>query len=143
MAMPAAMTLAEGIVGRVSHGISHLPRSQRYHLAPRAPAKAPNPRLQDSARRRAVLPVSREQRTVLIRRMDAVAAVYQITSLMSPGIDGPRSHVEFHHGERSDATIALHDGRTFGAVRSGPDPAATVSLRSAESRSGVRRDASS
>ena len=80
---------------------------------------------------------------MLIGRMDAAAAVYQITSPMSPGIDGRHSHVEFQDGGRSDATVALHDGRTFGAVRPGPDPAATVTPLSAESRSGVRQYASS
>ena len=38
---------------------------------------------------------------------------------MSPGIDGLRSHVEFHRRGRFDATITLHDGRSFGVVRQG------------------------
>ena len=57
---------------------------------------------------------------LLIRRMDAVAAVYRIAASLSPGIDGLRSHVEFHRRGRFDATITLHDGRTFGVVRQGP-----------------------
>ena len=64
-------------------------------------------------------PVSREWLTLLIRRMDAVAAVYRLAASMSPGIDGLRSHVEFHRRGRFDATITLHDGRTFGVVRQG------------------------
>ena len=51
--------------------------------------------------------------------MDAVAAVYRLAASLSPGIDGLRSHVEFHRMGRFDATIALHDGRTFGVVRQG------------------------
>ena len=36
---------------------------------------------------------------------------------MSPGIDGQSSRVEFHRRGCFDATIALHDGRSFGVVR--------------------------
>ena len=62
-------------------------------------------------------PVSREWLTLLIRRMDAVAAVYRLASSLSPGVDGLRSHVEFHRRGRFDATITLHDGRGVGVVR--------------------------
>ncbi len=41
--------------------------------------------------------------------MDAVAAVYHLAASLSPGIDGLRSHVEFHRRGRFDATITLHD----------------------------------
>ena len=64
-------------------------------------------------------PVSREWLALLVRRMDAVAAVYRLAASMSPGIDGLRSHVEFHRRGRFDATITLHDGRSFGVVRQG------------------------
>ena len=36
-----------------------------------------------------------------------------------PGINGFRSHVEFHRRGRFDATVTLHDGRSFGVVRQG------------------------
>ena len=64
-------------------------------------------------------PASREWLTLLIRRMDAVASVYRLAASMSPGIDGLRSRVEFHRRGRFDATITLHDGRSFGIVRQG------------------------
>ena len=63
--------------------------------------------------------MSREWLTLLIRRMDAVASVYRLAASMSPGIDGLRSRVEFHRRGRFDATITLHDGRSFGVVRQG------------------------
>ncbi len=62
-------------------------------------------------------PVSRQWLALLIRRMDAVVAVYRIAASMSPGIGGLRSHLEFHRRGRFDATITLHDGRSFGVVR--------------------------
>ena len=63
--------------------------------------------------------MSREWLTLLIRRMDAVTAIYRLASSLSPGTASLRSHVEFHRGGRFDATITLHDGRSFGVVRQG------------------------
>ena len=51
--------------------------------------------------------------------MDAVASIYRLAASMFPGIDGLRSRVEFHRRGRFDATITLHDGRSFGVVRQG------------------------
>ena len=112
--------LADGITGRVSHGTVHLPSSQRYHLTAKGIRQATGvlgfETPSDFVR---VYPVSREWLTLLVRRMDAVAAVYRLAASMSPGIDGLRSHVEFHRRGRFDATITLHDGRSFGVVRQG------------------------
>ena len=112
--------LAHGIVGRVSHGTAHLPSSQRYYLTTNGIRQAAEllgfATPSDFVR---AYPVSREWLTLLIRRMDAVAAVYRLASSLSPGIDGHRSHVEFHRRGRFDATITLHDGRSFGVVRQG------------------------
>ena len=112
--------LADGIVGRFSHGTTHLPSSQRYYLTVNGIRHAAGflgfATPSDFVR---AYPVSREWLTLLIRRMDAVAAVYRLAASMSPGIDGLRSHVEFHRRGRFDATITLHDGRSFGVVRQG------------------------
>ena len=112
--------LADGIVGRVSHGTVHLPSSQRYHLTAngirQAVALLGYDTPSDFVR---AYPMSREWLTLLIRRMDAVASVYRLAASMSPGIDGLRSRVEFHRRGRFDATITLHDGRSFGVVRQG------------------------
>ena len=112
--------LADGIVGRVSHGTAHLPSSQRYHLTAKGIREAAKvlgfDTPSDFVR---AYPMSREWLTLLIRRMDAVASVYRLASSMSPGIDGLRSRVEFHRRGRFDATISLHDGRSFGVVRQG------------------------
>ena len=112
--------LAEGIVGRVSHGTAHLTSSQRYHLTANGVREAANllgfDTPSDFVR---AFPMSREWLTLLIRRMDAVASVYRLAVSMSPGIDGLRSRVEFHRRGRFDATITLHDGRSFGIVRQG------------------------
>ena len=63
--------------------------------------------------------MSREWLALLIRRMNSVAAIYRLAASLSPGVDGLRSHVEFHRRGRFDATITLHDGRSFGVVRQG------------------------
>ena len=112
--------LAEGIVGRVSHGTAHLPSSQRYHLTAKGLGEAARilgfETPSDYVR---AYPMSREWLTLLIRRMDAVASVYRLAASMSSGIDGLRSRVEFHRRGRFDATITLHDGHSFGVVRQG------------------------
>ena len=112
--------LAEGIVGRASHGTAYLPSSQRYHLTTSGIGEAGRAlgfgTPSDFVR---AYPNSREWFTLLIRRMDAVASVYRLAATMSPGIDGLRSRVEFHRRGRFDATITLHDGRSFGIVRQG------------------------
>ena len=112
--------LAEGIVGRVSHGTAHLPSSQRYHLTTNGIKQTADllgfATPSDFVR---AYPSSREWLSLLIRRMDAVASVYRLAASLSPGIDRLRSHVEFHRRGRFDATITLHDGRSFGVVRQG------------------------
>ncbi len=112
--------LADGITGRVSHGTAHLPSSQRYYLTAQGVGEAARvlgfAAPSDFVR---AYPASREWLTLLIRRMDAVAAVYRLAASLSPGIDGLRSHVEFHRRGRFDGTITLHDGRSFGVVRQG------------------------
>ena len=83
------------------NGTAHLPSSQRYHLTTNGIGETawtlgfatPS----DFVR---AYPASREWLTLLIRRMDAVAAVYHLATLMSPGTDGLRSHVEFHRRGR-------------------------------------------
>ncbi len=112
--------LAQGIIGRVSHGATHLPSSQRYYLTAQGIRQAAEllgfATPADFVR---AYPVSREWLALLIRRMDAVAAVYRLAASLSPGVDSLRSHVEFHRRGRFDATITLHDGRSFGVVRQG------------------------
>ena len=87
--------LADGIVGRVSHGTAHLPSSQRYYLTAKDIRETAGilgfETPSDFVR---AYPVSREWLTLLIRRMDAVAAVYRLAASLSPGIRSLRSHVE-------------------------------------------------
>ena len=132
--------LADGIIGRMSHGTAHLPSSQRYHLTAQGIGEAAGllgfDTPSDFVR---AYPVSREWLTLLIRRMDAVASIYRLAASMSPGIDGLRSRVEFHRRRRFDATSTLHDGRSFGVVRAGgPGTAVPVALRPAEGHRRVR-----
>ena len=113
--------LDDGIVGRVSHGTAHLPPSRRHCLTARGVAEAAGvlgfDTPSDYVR---AYPVSREWLTLIVRRMDAVASVYRLAASLSPGIDGLRTQVDFHHRGRFDATITRHDGRSFGVVRQGP-----------------------
>ena len=131
--------LADGIAGRVSHGTAHLSSSRRHYLTAKGIGEAAGilgfETPSDFVR---AYPVSRGWLALLIRRMDAVAAVYRLAAALSPGVDGLRSHVEFYRRGRFDATITLYDGRSFGVVRPGSGPATAVPLRPAEGHSGVR-----
>ena len=89
--------LADGIVGRVSHGTAHLPSSHRYYLTANGIRQAAE--VLGSATPSEFVrayPVSKEWLTLLIRRVDAVAAVYRLAASMSPGTGSRRSCVEFH-----------------------------------------------
>ncbi len=112
--------LADGVVGRVSHGTAHLPSSRRYYLTANGIREAAQlldfDTPSDFVR---AYPVSREWLALLIRRMDAVASIYHLAASLSSGVDGLRSYVKFHRRGRFDATITLHDGRSFGLVRQG------------------------
>ena len=112
--------LTNGMVGRISHGTAYLSSSQMYYLTANG--------IREAARMLAfytpsdfvrAYPVAREWLALLIRRMDAVATIYRLAASLSPGVDGLRSHAEFHRRGRFDATITLHDGRGFGVVRQG------------------------
>ena len=112
--------LADGVVGRISHGTAHLPSSQRYIITANGVREAAGVLGFDTPSYFVrAYPMSREWLTLLVRRMDAVASIYRLAASMSPGIDGLRSRVEFHRRGRFDATITLHDGRSFGIVRQG------------------------
>ena len=112
--------LADGIVGKATHGTVHLPSNGRYCLTAEGIRGTADfldfATPSDFVR---VYPMSREWLTLLIRRMDAVAAVYRLAATMSPGNDGLSTRVEFYRKGRFDATITLHDGRDFGVVRQG------------------------
>ena len=112
--------LADGVVGKVTHGTVHLPSSGRYCLTNYGIRETADflgyDTPSDFVR---AYPMSREWLTLLMRRMDAVAAVYRLAAAMSPGNDGLRTRVEFHRRGRFDAVITLHDGRDFGVVRQG------------------------
>ena len=99
------------------NGTAHLPSSQRYYLTANGTRHAAEllgfATPSDFVR---AYPVSREWLTLLIHRMDAVAANYRSAASMSPGTDGRRSCVEFHRRGHFDATIILYDGRSFGVV---------------------------
>ena len=89
--------LADSIVGRVSYGTAHLPSSQRYYLTASGIRQAAE--LLGFATPSDVVrayPVSREWLALLIRQMDAVAAVYRLAASFSSGTRSLRSHVEFH-----------------------------------------------
>ena len=86
--------LDDSIVGRVTHGIVHLPSSGRYFITANGIGEGADfldyDTPSDFVR---AYPMSREWLTLLTRRMDAVASVYRLAATMSPGYNGLRSRV--------------------------------------------------
>ena len=130
--------LADGIVGRVSHGAAQLPSSQRYYLTANGIGEAAGflgfATPSDFVR---AYPISREWLALLIRRMDAVGRRLPARRVTLPwhqrpsfprGVLPPGPLRRHHHPPRR---AQLRRGPP------GPGPAAPVPLRSAESYSGV------
>ncbi len=112
--------LADGIAARVNHGTVHLPTSGRWFLTSEGiDVAADQLGFATPSELVRTYPVSQQWLTLLLRRMDAVATVYRLATALSPGYRSLRSRVEFHRRGRFDATITLHDGRSFGLVRQG------------------------
>ena len=131
--------LADRVAGRVSHGTADLPSSQRYYLTAKGIGEAAETfgfaTPSDFVR---AYPVSREWLTLLIRRMDAVAAVCRLASSFSPALTGSGPT-----WSSSTGPLRRHDHPPRRAAASarcapGPRPVAPVALRPAESHSGVR-----
>ncbi len=73
--------LAESIVGRVSHGTTHLPSCQRYYLTASDVREAAGLLgFETSSDLVRAYPASREWLTLLIHRMDAVASIYRLAA---------------------------------------------------------------
>ena len=91
--------LAEGIVGRVSHGTAHLSSSQRYHLAAQCVGEASRVLGFDSASDYVrTPPTSKEWLTLLIRSKNVATFVFSLATTASerpalepnPAFDSPR-----------------------------------------------------
>ena len=84
--------LADGIAGRVSHGSAHLPSSRRYYLTTKGIGEAAGilgfDTPSDFVR---AYPVSGEWLALLIRRMDAVAAIYRLATRLLLALNGTAS----------------------------------------------------
>ncbi len=112
--------LIDGIAGRVNHRTVHLPTSGRWFLTSEGIGEASDALgFATPSEFVRAYPVSRQWLTLLLRRMDAVASVYRLALALSPGYRSLRSRVEFHRRGRFDATITLHNNRSFGVVRQG------------------------
>ncbi len=63
-------------------------------------------------------PVSAHWRRILLARLDAVAAIYRLTSAVANAAGPPR--FRWYRAAPLDAAMLLPDGRTFGVIRQGP-----------------------
>ena len=112
--------LADGTAARINHGTAHLPTSGRWFLTAEGIGEASGALgFATPSEFVRAYPVSQQWLTLLLRRMDAVASVYRLATVLSLGYRSLRSRVEFHCRGRFDATITLNNGCSFGVVRQG------------------------
>ena len=106
-----------GLVSSVPHATGLLRTTRRYWLTSsgiRLLVDSESNALEELMRRR---PVSARWRRLLLERLDAVAVVYRLASIIAAGT-GPL-HLRWYRAAPLDAALTLADGRTLGVVRLG------------------------
>ncbi len=118
--------LADGIVGRVSHGTSHVSSSQRYHLTTKdvreAAAILDYATPSDYVR---AYPMFKEWLTLLMRRMDAIASVYPVSPRHSP--PAPTSSGHSGRDRNNERSPAHSRGRPAGLAPVARPPSSVLS----------------
>ncbi len=107
----------EGLAAPVPHATSLTPLTARYHLTAegvRRLAREDAVSLDDLLRER---PVSLQWRTVMLKRLDAVALVYRLASAVA-GV-ARLTRFQWYRALPMDAAMELSDRRTFAVVRWG------------------------
>ena len=107
-----------GFYASVPHAVDPFPPARRFHLTAeglRRLADEEDIPMGEFVRTR---PVSAQWRRSLLERMDALAVVYRLASLVSNVVFPIR--FRWYRAVRLDAAVTLPDGRTVGIVRQGP-----------------------
>ena len=113
----AAKLESEGFCASALHATDILPPARRFHLTAaglRRLADEEGVSPDELARSR---PVSTQWRRSLMERMDALAAVYHVASIVS-NVEYPIDF-RWYRAMPMDAAMTLPDGRTIGVVRQG------------------------
>ena len=108
---------AAGLCASVLHATELIPQARRFHLTESGLRRLANEEgkpLDELVRSR---PVSAQWRRSLMERLDAVAAIYHLASVIS-GVAYP-IRFRWYRSIPLDAAMTLPDGRTVGIVRQG------------------------
>ena len=108
---------SSGFCASVLHAVEPFPPARRFHLTAsglRRLAEEESVSLYELVRSR---PVSAQWRRSLMERLDALASIYRLASLLSSVAYPIR--FRWYRAIRMDAAAILSDGRSFGVVRQG------------------------
>ena len=108
---------SDGLCASVPHAVDPFAPAQRFHLTAaglRRIAKEEGMVLEELVRSR---PVSAQWRRSLMERLDALAVIYRLASLLS-GVAFP-IRFRWFRSVRMDAAVTLPDGKAVGIVRQG------------------------
>ncbi len=109
---------SDGFCASARHAVDPFPPARRFHLTAaglRQLADQENAPIEELVRSR---PVSAEWRRSLLERLDALAVIYRLASILSDVAFPIR--FRWYRSVRLDAAVTLPDGRTVGIVRQGP-----------------------
>ena len=107
----------DGLCDAVTHASAHIPAAQRFHLTAAGLERLAEDEGISTEELLRARPVSERWRTILLERLDALAAVYRLAALLS-GLARPISFRWFRAAPL-DAAVSLPGGRTIGIVRRG------------------------
>ncbi|MDE2780343.1 MAG: hypothetical protein OXI91_11810 [Chloroflexota bacterium] len=106
-----------GLCDAVTHASAHFPAVERFHLTAAGLERLAYGEGISTDELLRSRPVSERWRTILLERLDAVAAVYRLAAVLS-GLAHPISF-QWFRAAPLDAVVSLPDGRTVGIVRRG------------------------
>ena len=107
----------EGLVGSLPHSTSLTPSTRRFYLTReglRRLAQDEGSSLADLMRR---YPVSRQERRLLLERLDGASSIYRVASALADAAHPLR--FRWYRAHPLDAAITQPDGRSVGIIRRG------------------------
>ena len=107
-----------GFVASIPHAADLTPPTRRYFLTPNGLLRLA---VEEKATVDSLLrsrPVSAEWRRILLERLDAIAVIYRLASVIANADDHP-VRLRLYRARPLDAAVMLPGGRTIGIVRQG------------------------
>ena len=109
---------SDGLCASVLHAADPLPQARRFYLTANGLRRLSDQTDMSTAELVRSRPLSAQWRRSLMERLDTVASIYRLASLLSEVAYPIR--FRWYRSVKLDAAVSLPDGRTVGIVRQGP-----------------------